>query len=230
MALSKIELADRITELVSVRWQEQGVPLLLSELGTADKGSIGESAKKVSTNLADFIRNHAADRTRIVSRSDHPLVLAAMPANVEQDVDVDSLLARISERSAARGPRFHSAFWAAFRVPLEEDRRRFVAACAPFRFEDVASTETVRSGYVEVERQYVARVGTDASDVERRIAEWLASNGLSREIFLASKKTNASLPPNDFLGRLLTTLEPDDLRRMNVPLDIVYKLRRLPFS
>lgn len=226
MALSRIELADRIAELVAVRWKEHGVPLLLSELGSADQGEIGRSAKELSTNLAEFVRNHAVDRIRLLSGSDHPLVLAAMPAEVEQGADVDSLLARVRERSTTRSPRFHPAFWAAFRVPLEDGRRRFLAASPPFRFEDVAPADSTRTGSVEVERQYIANAGADASDVERLIAEWLTANELSRDGFLAPKQTNDNLPPNDLLGRLIVSLEPDDLRRMTIPLDIVGKLRR----
>ncbi len=221
-------LANRIAELVTAHWNEHGRPLLLSQLGSADQGEVGKSAKELSTNLAEFIRNHAADRIRILSGSAYPLVMAAMPVDTEQEGDVDALLARMRERPGTRGPRYHPAFWAAFRVPLEDGCRRFMTACSPLRFEDVASTESMPEGYVEVERQYVADAGADASDVGRQVAEWLAANGLSRESFLAHKQPSDRLPPNDLLGRLLAALDPDDLRRMNIPLDVVAKLRRQP--
>ena len=221
-----VALAHRVTELVAAHWDEHGCPLLLSQLGSADQGEIGKSAKELSTSLAEFIRNHAADRLRILSGSAHPLVMAAMPVDTEREGDVDALLARTRQRSVTSGPRFHPAFWAAFRVPLEEGCRRFMTAVPPLRFEDVASTESMRVGFVEVERQYVANAGADAADVGQRIAEWLAANGLSRESYLAPKQPSDRLPPNDLLGRLLAALDPDDLRRMDIPLDIVAKLRR----
>ena len=218
-------LADRVAELVELHWHEHGDPLFLSQLGSADQGEIGKSAKKLSINLAEFVRQHVNDRVRIVSGSAHPPVMLAMPANVEHDVDVDALLARKRERLIARGPRFHPAFWAAFRVPLDEKNRRFVSIQAPPRFEDTPLVEYNRAGFVEVERQYI---GADDGEIQQRISDWLDTNGLDGEIYLAAPKASSDLPPNDLLGRLLVSLEPDELKRMSIPLDVISKLRRQP--
>ncbi len=218
-------LADRVAELVELHWREHGDPLLLSQLGSADQGEVGKSAKKLSINLAEFVRQHVKDRVRIVSGSTHPPVMLAMPANIENDVDVDALLARKREHSIARGPRFHPAFWAAFRVPLDEKNRRFVSTHAPPRFEDTPLVEYKRAGFIEVERQYI---GSDDGDVQQQISDWLDTNGLDREMYLAVPRASSDLPPNDLLGRLLVSLEPDELKRMSIPLDVVSKLRRQP--
>ena len=230
MTDSATALANRVAELVREHWDEHGDPLLLSQLGSADHGAVGRSAKEISLTLAGFLRDHVADQVRVISGSAHPLVMAALPFDIDQHVDVDNLLAQTRERSAAHGQRFHPAFWAAFRVPLDERSRRFLSTRAPFRFEDTTATEYDRAGYVEVERQHIADAESDAGDVQRRISDWLAARGLNSETFLAVNSAGFDLPPNDLLGRLLVALEPDELRRMSIPLDIVSKLRRQPLS
>ena len=210
--------------LVKEHWHKHDAPVLLSELGSADQGEIGRSAKKLSINLAGFIKDRMKDRVRIVSGSGHPPVMVAMPANIERDVDVDDLLARKREHSIARGPRFDPAFWAAFRVPLDEKKRRFVSTRAPILFEDTPSVEYDRAGFVEIERQYIATAGSD--DVQQLISDWLRTHDLDHRTYLAAKKESSYLPANDLLGRLLVSLEPDELKRMSIPLDVIGKLRR----
>lgn len=227
MTDSATELADRVTELVDEHWRTHEEPLLLSQLGTADQGDVGRLARELSGNLAVFIKRNAADRVRLANGSAHPLVLAAVPANVDQKVEVDDLLARARERAATSGPRYHQAFWAAFRVPLEEGQRRFLSTRMPFQFEDTpAAKESHPVGYVEVERQYVADAECDAQGVQRLIACWLDANELDEGAFLASNSAVSELPKHDLLGRLLIALDAEDLKRMTIPLDIIKKLRQ----
>lgn len=221
------ELADRVTELVDEHWRTHDEPLLLSQLGTADQGNVGRLARELSGNLAAFIKRSAADRVRLANGSAHPLVLAAVPANVDQSVEVDDLLARARERAVISGPRFHRAFWAAFRVPLEEGQRRFLSTHRPIQFEDrPATNESHPVGYAEVERQYVADADCEAQGVQQLIASWLDANELDQVPFLASNSAVADLPKHDLLGRLLVALDADDLKRVTMPLDIIRKLRQ----
>lgn len=227
MTNSAAKLADRVAELVDKHWRERDEPLLLSQLGSADQGEVGRLAREQSDNLAAFIKQHAADRVRIASGSADPLVLAAMPANVDRDGVVDDLLARVRERAAASGPRFHPAFWAAFRVPLDEGARRFVSTRKPIRFEDTSSAVgDRRTGYVEVERRYIADAECDVGGVQQLIADWLSANELDGGRYLAANSAVSDLPHNDLLGRLLVALDAEDLKRMTIPLDVVGKLRR----
>lgn len=227
MTDSAAELADRVTELVDEHWRAHDEPLLLSQLGTADQGNVGRLARELCGNLAVFIKRNAVDRVRLANGSSHPLVLAAVPANVDQKVEVDDLLAKARERAATNGPRFHRAFWAAFRVPLEEGQRRFLSARTPIRFEDApAANENRPAGHVEVERQYIADADCDVHMVQQLIARWLDANELDQGTFLASNSAVADLPRDDLLGRLLIALDADDLKRVAIPLDIIRKLRQ----
>ena len=227
MADAATTLANRISELVEEHWHEHSRPLLLSQLGSADQGDVGKSAKQLSPNLAAFIRGYVSG-VRIVSGSTVPPIFAALPANIGQEVDVDDLLAeKRRERSSVRVRRFLPAFWAAFRVPLDESKRRFVSTRAPVRFQD-ESDEVGRSGFVEVQRQHITTGDADDAVVQQQISEWLQRNELNDEAFLVASRSGTDLPHDDLLGRLLVSLEPDDLKRMSIPLDVVLKLRRQP--
>ena len=66
------------------------------------------------------------------------------------------------------------------------------------------------------------------SDLDGRIVDLVQEHwGKHGMPFLWKNKADvARLPSNDLLGRLLLSLEPDELRRISMPLDVVSKLRR----
>ena len=39
-------------------------------------------------------------------------------------------------------------------------------------------------------------------------------------------KASAKLPPNDLLGKLILALDPHDLQKITIPMEVVAKLRR----
>ncbi len=80
---------------------------------------------------------------------------------------------------------------------------------------------------MEIERKYIVDPDAEAVEVHKKAQDWLSDNQMEQWRFLWKAKTETThLPPNDLLGRLLLALEPDDLRRLSMPLDIVSKLRR----
>ena len=221
------ELKDRIANLIDEHWHQRSEPLLLSQLGAADHGEVGRLAKAQSGSLAAFMEHNVADRVRIVRGSTNPLVFAAVPASIDVNVEVDDLLERVRDHAATGGPRFHPAFWAAFRVPLDDGNRRFVSTRTPIRFEDLQSlTEGQPAGYVELDRRYIAAAECDAGGVQQLIADWLCHCGLDAKTYLVASNAASELPKNDLLGRLLMALDTDDLERVTMPLSVIDKLRR----
>ena len=79
-------------------------------------------------------------------------------------------------------------------------------------------------GFFEIEREYIADPDDDTATVEQKINTWLRENHLDANVFGRDRMTDR-LPTDDLLGRLLLALEPDELKRMSIPLDIVRKLR-----
>ena len=228
MSIQPSDLDGRIVDLVQEHWRKHGIPLLLSLLGSEEGGEIGRLAKQEAGGLGAYLRHRLTDRVRVVNHSTKPAVAGAIPVDAEVDANAgfDRLLEKTHSRAAGANPRFHSAFWAAFRKPLDESKGRYTSIRAPFRFVDVSSEERP-DGFREIAREYVVGPDAEAMEVQQKAQDWLAENGLDPDRFLWKNKADvAHLPSDDLLGRLLLSLEPDELKRISMPLDVVSKLRR----
>ena len=227
------ELSDldaKIVNLVNRCWEERQMPLLLSRLGGQDNGEIASGAKRQAGSLIAYLRQRLVNDVQVIQHSTKPPVVGAIPAGVDAGVngDFDALLDRTRGQSEEATPRFQPAFWAAFRKPLDESKRRYMSVQAPLHFRD-AIPEERPDGFIEVEREYVIGPDAEMMEVQQKMQAWLANNKLEPSSFLLKGKTGTThLPSDDLLGRLLLALEPDDLKRVSMPLDIVGKLRRQP--
>lgn len=222
------DLDDRIINLVRGHWEEHRAPLLLSRLGGQDGGDIAKRAKLGASSLGAYLRDRLADSVQVIQHSTKQAVVGAIPAGVDTGAQggCDELLDRTRDQVVRATPRFHPAFWAAFRIPLEKSKRRHVSVQAPIRFQDVAS-EDRPDGFMEIERKYIAGPDAEAVEVHKKAQAWLSDNHMESSKFSWKVKAEAThLPHDDLLGRLLLALEPDDLRQISMPLDIVSKLRR----
>ena len=228
MSLQPSRLDSRIVDLVRECWEEHRMPLLLSRLGGGDDGRIGRLAKQEAGSLGAYLRRRLADRVRVIHHSANPTVAGAIPADAEipENADFDMLLDQTRGRAVEATPRYHPAFWAAFRKPLDETSRRYMSVQPPPRFQD-ASPEDRPDGFVEITREYIVGLDVEEKEVHQKVQDWLAANEFDSESFLLKSKTTAThLPSDDLLGRLLLALEPDELKRISMPLDVVFKLRR----
>ena len=227
MSIQPSDLDGRIVDLVQEHWGKHGMPLLLSLLGSEEGGEIGRLAKQEAGGLGAYLRHRLTARVRVIHDSTNT-VAGAIPVDAEVDANAgfDRLLEKTHSRSSGASPRFHAAFWAAFRKPLDESKGRYTSIRAPFRFVDVSSEERP-DGFREIAREYVVGPDAEAMEVQQKAQDWLAANGLDPDRFLWKDKADvARLPSDDLLGRLLLSLEPDELKRISMPLDIVSKLRR----
>ena len=226
---SLAEIDDRLVDLIREWWKDHKKPLLLSQLGARDDGNLAAQAKQEAGGLAAYIRSRLAERVRVIQHDEMPALVGAVPADagIEEYGGANVLLERT--RSQLSGTtRFHPALWAAFRKPLDESRTRYVSHTVPVHFEDVPPSEQPLGEFTEVERSYILDTA-EASQVQRKIEDWLAANNLDSGAFHVAKgHEKKSLPANDLLGRMLVALDPDQLRRTTMPLDVVDRLRRQP--
>jgi len=151
-------------------------------------------------------------------------------AKIAED-EIDDALERTNTigHMAVGTRRFVSGFWNAFRVPLEDGRTRFVGLKTPIRFQDLGSEEPPPRDFKEIRPDDILGLDGSIEQIRKKISEWLERNKLSETEFLVkSRREDARLPADDLLGRLIVALEPDELRRMSIPMDIVGKLRRKP--
>lgn len=217
-----------IADLVQEHWEAHGTPLLLSQLGSRIPREDAAVIKNESENLAAYLRDRLADRVEVIQSGQTPAIIAAIPANVGKDsnIDVDTMLLGTSRRLVF--PRFHPAFWAAFVKEPAPRTRRYVSVGPPPRFQELSDDTTPSdTDATEVASEYIVGDGDDVAAVHSSIKRWLIANSLDESLFLADRESRRKqLPSDDLLGRLIVALTPEELKRMSIPLDIVSKLRR----
>ena len=224
------DLDSRIVELVRQWWDEHRMPLLLSRLGGEYNGNIAREAKEQAGGLGAYLRQRLADHVRLVQHSTKPPLIGAIPSDVDTggSGNFDTLLNQTRSQTVQTARRFHPAFWAGFRKPLHESNRRYMSVRAPIHFRDVIHDDQPE-GFIEIEPEYVVSPDAEAAEVQQKVEAWLADNELEpTPLLMTGTAETAQLPSHDLLGRLLLALDPDDLKRLSMPLDIVSKLRRHP--
>ena len=225
------ELDSRIMDLVEQHWQDNQTPLLLSRLGSHGGGEIARQVKAQGKGLGNYLRHRLTDRVRVIQHSGNPTITGVVPASDAPDTDEenDALLEKTRQGSSvATAPRFHPAFWAAFRKPLDESNRRYMSVEAPIRFHE-SSEGSQPDGFLEVPKIYIATSDTDEDQTLQNAEKWIDDNSLRKETYLVPAKSALhSGHPQNLLDRVLFSLEPKDLSRISMPLDVILRLRKQP--
>ena len=220
-------LIDETVNHVDAFWREHDVPMLLSMLGNIDRGRISREAKRHSDGLREFLEQVVGDRVIVVQHSKNPTVVGVV-TRTEQTIaiqDWNPLLEKTGNKTTL--PRLHPALWAAFRKPIGEGMERYVDRGEPLRFTDVGGGEEIKNA-LRVDRKFIAGPEAWPEVVYENAMAWLRENQLETSSFETEREARGTtkLPPNDLLGKLILALEPGDLERISIPMDVVAKLRR----
>ena len=120
-------------------------------------------------------------------------------------------------------PQYKKRFWAAFAVPLQGDKSRFINLYT-LKFgsgqDDVAigggEVRPIDHKYITVDGQY----GTPA-EIMGHIREWLAEQELDETSFIVHSRRTDTDDSESLLDALLNSLSGDQLKRVSLPLDVV---------
>lgn len=219
------QLTQDIVETVTKHWNEHRQPLLLSALGNLEGGRISRDARLHADGLRQFLEEFASDGLEIVEHSANRTIVGVVPIDehTRKTEDWDSLLENTSSRSAKL--RLHPAFWAAFRNPIDDSLERYLQISDSIKFVDAKSEEAPEDG-IQVRHEYIASPGTSPARIYESAMRWIKENGL--DVSDIRRKAPDGLPPKDLLGQLILALDPQDLERTTIPMDVVAKLRRQP--
>lgn len=223
------QLIDEAVERVDVFWRDHQVPMLLSALGNMEHGRFSREAKRHGHGLRQFLEALAGERVLVVAHSTKPTVVGAVPRNEETAgiQDWNLLLDSTGTKSSQR--RLHPALWAAFRKPIGDAMDRYIQADESVRYTDVAQGDEIRGGIL-VDRRFIVGFDVSPEVVYENAMAWLDENQLDVSNFEFSpeprSKTSPTLPSNDLLGRLILSLDTQDLQKISIPMEVVAKLRR----
>ncbi|CCV10284.1 hypothetical protein [Mesorhizobium sp. STM 4661] len=216
-------------------WASAGIPLLLSSLGWSIRQKIDNSDVVFENGLKRFLLDHP-----VVQVVTHPTVIqkvGAVPLGITLPEDISELF-RDSDRSPVNTvgtkPRMYSQdFWNSFVygfpnkrfVILDPHSDTWRISETDITTEGQKAYEIIHSDIVALPRETPMSVKVPA--VHGAISNWLARNGLNRETFenrLAGRTTAKGEQPRLTLEAAFSKLDPVDLSRISIPLDLVQKI------
>lgn len=226
---------EAVVSLVDQHWKLTHTGLLLSRLGKnlADLG-FSLRGELHGERLAEFLMRELSAQIQVKRSPENPTTTIALPANLPAGVELDSVFPAPGVPSAApKGRRFPPVLWNAFTSRLDEGFVRQVHLGPPPRYEDAPEAD-IQQGLPVVSGDEVMGPRTSlnqlayTAEVERRIEQWLSDNQLDVDSFAKVKRAEASpggsSERQSALSALLSSLSDQDLRRVQLPLDIVKKL------
>jgi hypothetical protein len=216
---------DIVAEAAEERWSE-GRPFFFAQ--------IPPLLRRADVNLKEVLRGRTLkealavegqQRFRLVNDPRNPLAWAVIPFVASKEVSLDALFSptkrpQEAPQSPARSiPRFRKSFWAAFVRTLEPGKKRYISKDG---FDDIPDDEPARIDGIPVEPDDIqsppqgAPVDTDA--VYSAIRGWAERTGAKLGDYLISRSSQ------ERHSLSFASIDPEDMKRIMVPLDVVLKL------
>ena len=231
--MDEADLKRVIEEIVQAAWAQK-LPVLLSDLGAHHGGEVARKAKESSGGLSMYVAQNLADDFILIKHSKNTVVVGVVPRNAETEkiTDFDPVLEQRFSHRGEKNIQFRRSFWAAFRKNLEPEKRRYIEIEGYNNFQNLPSEADPPEGMTEIPREYIAAEDeVSDADIYRNIERWAQANQFSletfslRELMLERRVTFSQLPKGaTTLDRLLGALDTSDLKRIEMPLDIIQKL------
>lgn len=203
----------RITALVNDRFSRGSEMYYLSQLGT-DLGADRRALERLShRKLRQFVEEALTFTIKVTGQNQNVFYIARDATTT----------------SASETPRrYNRSFWLAFAVSLMEDNRRFLNLDTQRFGPDEASLRKVGGDVREIVADYLRQPGEpgDPQSIAEKISRWLSDQELDPAPFLLTQKQRAAFSAQrSALDMLLESLDNDQLKRVNLPLDIVQALK-----
>ncbi|MNN27977.1 hypothetical protein D3C81_1415300 [compost metagenome] len=225
MPLTTEELNDIIRKKVETWFNQSGQGLFLSTLGLdLSKNCHGFRELLDGRKLAEYIQTEMQDTVNIIEHSTNRLIKIVVPVQRGETTEGASE----PELSVANEgiPRYKRGVWLAFTRPIIDGQKRVIKLVSSPFFKDVPSCDEVPEGFVAIANEKISQGERTASTVHKNIQAWLSENRLTPAIAEMGDtnefEKNAS--GTSILERMLSVLNESELKRVQLPLDIVNKL------
>ncbi len=236
--MEKPELRRLLIAEISNEWAKNHKAVLLAALGERDEGVIAQGARDLKISLRRFIDAELNDEVKIIQHSRNKAVIAAIPAASapEDQQQIDEALDQLFGAAASRSIWVTPQLWSAFRsLPAAGSKRYAVLSGVSPAILDLPSEEKSPDESFEIEEHWISDALSCASDTEKyqAIKNWADDAGIDLERFALprEKGDRSSLPTRGrrltLLELLLSTLKEDELRRIDIPLDLVERLHNV---
>jgi hypothetical protein len=232
-------LADNKTETELVRliqeyWATTGKPMLMSSAGVRLRQLGLWPPPGPASSLLDFVQQNLSKQIRVEKWPQHPQIFGMFPAEAKLVGDIEKYFGSV--RPVSQPPRYLPAFWAAFAKPIPDGFKRFLDI-DHVAFEDVPAGKSPQAkNVVEVISTDVPPEDSEGRDatILTRLADWAHRNHVDLSRFNVAQRISRGdmgIGPRQqaegsLLDKLLDALSERDLVRIQIPMDIVSKLRK----
>jgi len=219
-----------IEDFVQQHWDELGSVCYLSNLGFRLKNDLPESQKVVADGLHEFLRRNPI--VRVVQHPEISQKIGAVPLSVAVPDQIEDLFSKkVSSSSDKKWGSYEQVFWDAFIKPIDGEVRFVCLDDTGIEVSDGQASDKKEDCY-EITSQDQTKDLAGATISERvaatheAISAWLEKNSLQQEAFSAPKK-NLRRRGGDRLDDFFNVfggLSEEELSRIAIPLDILFKL------
>lgn len=220
---------DFLVQVVTEHWTRNNSGLLLSRIGQlCTKTGYRLDSELGKLKLANFIQDKVGHAIELVSPDNSSLHLQAVPK-----MDLSSTAEPFSSTSNEnQSPlRLNRTILLAFSRPIPEGHQRRLQLEPYVRFWDQIPPIADIPGRLQIEETYIVKQIADAdaqtthSLVRENVQRWMHDNSLDITKFSGSRDKSVSKPhEQNLLTLLIAALNENELKRVNLPLDVIAKL------
>jgi hypothetical protein len=173
---------------------------------------------------------------QVLTSPQNRIVKITLPARVNIEDDVMHFFPRReTTANPLATPRYSRAFWAAFSQPLADNKTRLVGLEPQVHFDDVDSTAPAPMSKISVPQDFIVTEALESDPASRgkkiaaNIDRWLQANAIEvQRVSVKAGDFQAGARSSDSRGSLLeiliAALGEADLKRIQMPLDVIAKL------
>jgi hypothetical protein len=237
IAATGANLADWIAALAKVaqqRWDDGRKLLLVSQIpAVLSAEGTDVLAMRGGRPLLTALKAEAGDNLHFVQHPVHTAVWAVLPKKVASTVDMRTIFDKPDAAKSVDiiqvARKYKGWFWAAFVKALEPGKRRWLGA-GHFRDENAPISQPP-DGCIEVLESDVVNPGLgvppDEAAVLESMSKWALRNSISLNPFkVVNTASDHASQKKHSISLAFDSLGTEDLSRIFVPLDIVFKLLR----
>ena len=221
-----------IEEFVADHWAKTQSACYLSSIGIYLNHMAPESRVALSSGLREFLRQNPV--VEVVQFPEVEQKIGAVPLSASLPDDVRELFARQKLTIFSQNRNIYlKDFWDAFIRPIEEFPRYVLV--------DETNGVTVRDGSSdgEIHKVYEIRpqdlttshpngsIADKVNATHSAIDEWLKQHSLDPNVFLRARRRKQDFAIGDHLVKFFSSFDSlsyEDLARIKIPLDILFKL------
>jgi len=221
-----------IQDYVDKHWANTQAVCYFSSIGIYLNRIVPESRVVLSKGLAEFLRQNPV--VRVVQFPEVEQKIGAVPLSVALPKDIRELFPRNRLSSDSRNRNVYlQEFWEAFIRPIEKPPRYVLVEAAGHISVHDGPIDDERGGIYEIQPHDLTPDLPDGSITDKvnathsAIDAWLTEHSLDPSLFLRPRSPQHNFSAASSLAKLMAALDclsPDDLARIQIPLDILFKL------